>query len=193
MALIINLIDSTHIGLGLSRTQNIVTKINILLQEIHDIKVQNQKKQIFNDHKNHPKGTDEGNAQGDTCLFYNNASTHQLPDRPNTPRRHIPNPNHTPNIDGNAFTLRKPDLYELWSASPLESPSSSSSDEDSTDDIVARAKYRRMKTALPLKRVGMGEGEQETRGGMEEELPDPVSCTVTKPLGPEPDSESRCR
>ena len=56
-----------------------------------------------------------------------------------------------------------------------------------------------MKTALPLKRVGMGEGEleregeREMRGGMEEELPDPVSCAVTKPLGPEPDSESGCR
>ena len=55
-----------------------------------------------------------------------------------------------------------------------------------------------MKTALPLKRVGMGEGELEregeweTRGGMEEERPDPSSCAVTKLLGPEPDSESGC-
>ena len=154
----------TSVARIMSQTQNIVTKINILLQEIRDIKVQNQRKQIFNDHKNHPKGTDEENDQDDTRLIYNNASTHQLPDKPNTPRHHAPNPNHTPNIDGNAFVLQKPDLYELWSASPLESLSSSSSDEDSTDDIAARAKYRRMKTILPLKRVGMGEGELEKEG-----------------------------
>ena len=52
-----------------------------------------------------------------------------------------------------------------------------------------------MKTALPLKRVGMGEGEsetegeQETRGGTEEGLPDPFSNAVTKTLGPELDPE----
>ena len=63
------------------------------------------------------------------------------------------------------------------------------------DDIAARAEYGRMKTGLPLKRVGMGEGEleregeQEMRGGTGEELPDPVSCAVTKPSGPEPDPE----
>ena len=118
----------------LSRTQNIVTKINILLQEIHDIKVQNRKKQLFNDHKNHPKGTDEENDQDDTRLIYNNASTRPLPDKPNTPRCHAPVPNHTPSTDDNAFALRKPNPYKLWSALPPESLSSSSSDEDSTDD-----------------------------------------------------------
>ena len=125
----------------LSRTQNIVTKINILLQEIRDIKVQNLRKQIINDHKNHPKDTDEGNDQDDTRLIYNNASTHQLPDKPNTPRRHVLNPNHIPNTDGNAFVPQKPDLYKLWSASPPELPSFSSSDEDSMDDITARTEY----------------------------------------------------
>ena len=52
-----------------------------------------------------------------------------------------------------------------------------------------------MKTALPLKRVGMGEGEleregeRETRGGMEEGLLDPFSDAETKTLGPESDPE----
>ena len=64
------------------------------------------------------------------------------------------------------------------------------------DDNAALNEYGRMKTGLPLKRVGMGEGElekegeRETRGGMEEGLSDPVSCAVTKLLGPEPDLES---
>ena len=56
-----------------------------------------------------------------------------------------------------------------------------------------------MKTVLPLNKVEMGEGEleregeRETRGGTEEELPDPASCAVTKPLGPGLDPESeRC-
>ena len=160
------------------------------------MKVQNQKKYILNVHKNHPKDTDEGNDQDDTCLIYNNTSTHQLPDKPNIPGHHVPNPTHTPNTDDNASVLRKPDPYALWSASLLESPSSSSSNEDLTDGIAVRTEYGRMKTALSLKRVGMGEGEwerereREMRGGMEVELPDPVSCAVTKPLGPEPDSES---
>ena len=50
-----------------------------------------------------------------------------------------------------------------------------------------------MKTTLPRKRVGMGEGEsetkgeRETRGGTEEGLPDPFSDAVTKTLGPESD------
>ena len=176
-----------------SRTQNIVTKINILLQEICDMKIQNQRKHIFNVHKNRPKDTGEGNGQDDTHLIYNNASTHPLPDIPNTPRHHAPNPNHTPNIDDSAFALQKPDPYALWSVSPLESPSSSSSNEDSTDDNAGRDKYGLMKTTLPLKRVGMGEGEQETRGGMEEGLPDPFSDAVTKMLGPESDPEPECR
>ena len=53
-----------------------------------------------------------------------------------------------------------------------------------------------MKTGLPLKRVGMGEGEsetegeQETRGGMEEERPGPSSDAVTKTSGPESDPEA---
>ena len=178
--------------------QNIVTKINILLQEIHDIKGQNQKKHIFNDHKNRPKDTGEGNGQDDIHLIYNSASTHLLPCKPNILRHHVPNPNHTPSIDGNAFTLQKPDPYALWSASPLESPSSSSSDENSTDDNTGHDEYGLIKTALPLKRVGMGEGEsetegeRETRGGTEEGLPGPSSNAVTKMLGPESDPELEC-
>ena len=67
------------------------------------------------------------------------------------------------------------------------------------DNNVGRVEYGLMKTALPLKRVGMGEGEsetegeQETRGGTEEGLPDPSSSTVTKPLGPESDPEPERR
>ena len=178
---------------SLSQTQNIVNKINILLQEICDIKKHNHKKQIFNVHKNHPKGTDEGNGQDDTHLIYNSASNHPPPDKPNTPEHHVPDPNHTPNIDDNAFALQKLTPYALWSASPPELLSSSSSDEDSTDDNAARAEYGLIKTGLPLKRVGMGEGEsetegeRETRGGTEEEPPNPVSDAVTKILGPESD------
>ena len=177
----------------MSQTQNIVTKINILLQEISDIKKQKQKKHMINVHKNHPKDTGEGNGQDDTHLIYNNASTHPLPDKPNIPVRHAPDPTHTPNIDGNAFAPQKLIPYALWSASPPELPSSSSSDEDSMDDNAGRAEYGLMKTALPLKRVGMGEGESETegereiRGGTEEEPPDPFSDAVTKTLGPESD------
>ena len=51
----------------MSQTQDIVIKINILLQEIRDIKKQKQRNNIFNVHKTHPKGTDEGNVQDDTC------------------------------------------------------------------------------------------------------------------------------
>ena len=53
-----------------------------------------------------------------------------------------------------------------------------------------------MKTGLPLKRVGRGEGEseregeRETRGGMEEGRPGPSSNAVTKLSGPELDPES---
>ena len=182
-----------------SQTQNIVTKINILLQEISDIKKQNQQKHISNVHKNHPKGTDEGNGQDDTHLIYNNASTHPLPDKPNIPGHHAPNPNHTPNIGDNAFAPQKLTPYALWSASPPELPSSSSSDEDSTDDNAGRVEYGLMKTALPLKRVGMGEGEsemegeRETRGGTEEGLPDPFSDAVTKTSGPGLDPEPERR
>ena len=125
----------------LSQTQNIVTKINILLQEFHDMKVQNQKKQIFNVHKNHPKGIGEENGQDDTHLIYNSASTHPLPDKLNIPRHHAPDPNHTPSTDDNAFMPQKPNPYELWSALPPESLSSSSSDEDSTDDNAACDEY----------------------------------------------------
>ena len=179
----------------LSRTQNLVTKINILLQEICDIKRQKHNKQIFNVHKSHPRGIDEGSGQDDKHLIYNSASIHLLPDKPNIPVHHALNPSHTPNIDDNAFAQRKPDPYELWSASPPELPSSSSSDEDSTDDNAGRAEYGRMKTGRPLKMVGTGEGEsemegeRETRGGTEEEPPDPFSDAVTKTLGPESDPE----
>ena len=179
----------------MSQTQNIVTKINILLQEISDIKKLKQKKQIFNDRKNHPKDIDEGNDLDDTHSIYNSASTHPLPDKLSIPEHHAPDPTHTPNIDDNAFAPRKPDPYELWSASPPESLSSSSSDEDSKDDNAVRAEYGLMKTDLPLKRVGMGEGELategewETRGRTEEGLPGPSSDAVTKTLGPESDPE----
>ena len=148
---------------------------------------------------NHPKDTDEGNDLDDTHLIYNSASTHPPLDIPNIPEHHAPSPTHTPSIDDNAFVPQKPIPYELWSASPPELPSSSSSNEDSTDDTAGRAVYGLMKTALPLKRVGMGEGEseregeRETRGGMEEEFPDPSSDAVTKTLGPESDPELACR
>ena len=177
----------------MSRTQKIVTKINILLQEIRDIKRQNQEKHIFNVHKNHPKGTGAENDQDDTHLIYNSASTHLPPGIPNTPEHHDPNPTHIPNTDGNASALQKPVPYELWSASPPELPSSSSSDEDSRDNNAGHVEYGLMKTALPLKRVGMGEGEREIRGGTEEERPDPSSGAVTKPSGLESDPELACR
>ena len=158
-----------------------------MLQEIRDIKKQKNNIHISNAHKNHPKGTGEENGLDDTRLIYNNASTHPPPNIRNTPGHHAPDPTHIPNIDDSAFALQKPLPYELWSASPPESLSSSSSDEDSTDDNAGRAEYGLMKTALPLKRVGMGEGERETRGGMEEGLPGPFSDAVTKTLGPESD------
>ena len=142
---------------------------------------------------------DEGNGQDDTHSIYNSASAHPPPDKQSIPAHHVLSPNHIPNIDDNAFVQQKPNLYKLWSASPPELPSSSSSDEDSTDNNAGRDEYGRIKTGLPQKRVGMGEGELEMegewemRGGMGEEPPDPVSCAVTKPLGPEPDVESgRC-
>ena len=184
---------------GLSQIQNIVTKINILLQEICDIKLQKQKNNIFNDHRIYPRGTDGENDQDSTRLIYNNASSHLLPDTPNILEHHAPNPNHAPNIDDNAFAQQKLNPYELWSTSPPESLLSSSSDEDSTDGIVDCTGYALMKTGLPRKRVGRGEGElemegeQETRGGMEEACLDPSSGAVTKPSGPEPDSEAGCR
>ena len=176
--------------------QEIVTKINILLQEICDIKVQKTKNNIFSDHKTHPKGIDEENGQDDTHLIYNNASSHQPPDKLNNLRHHAPNPNHAPNIDDNAFMQQKQGPYELLSASPPESLSSSSSNEDLTDDNVDCAGYVLMKTGLPQKRVGRGEGELEMegewemRGGMEEEHPGPSSSAVKKLSGPEPDSEA---
>ena len=92
--------------------------------------------------------------------------------------------------------LQKQAPYELLSTSPPESLSSSSSNEDSMDDIIDCARYALIKTSLPQKRVGRGEGELEIegewemRGRMEEEHPGPSSCAVTKPSGPEPDSES---
>ena len=93
-------------GAGLwsvSQTQNIVTKINILLQEICDIKKPKTRTNIFSDHKTHPKGTDEGNVQDDTHLIYNSASNRLPLDTQNTLGHHAPNPNHTPSIDDNAF------------------------------------------------------------------------------------------
>ena len=66
------------------------------------------------------------------------------------------------------------------------------------DDNAGRDEYGQMKTGLPLKMVGMGEGESETegewemRGGTEEACPDLSSGAVTKPSGPEPDPESGC-
>ena len=53
-----------------------------------------------------------------------------------------------------------------------------------------------MKTGLPQKRVGRGEGEwemegeREMRGGMEEACPGPSSGAVTKLSGPELGSEA---
>ena len=67
------------------------------------------------------------------------------------------------------------------------------------DDTAGRVEYGLMKTALPLKRVGLGEGvseregERETRGGTEEGLLDPFSDAVTKTLGPESDPEPERR
>ena len=172
-----------------------VTKINILLQEIRDIKGQKTCKQIINDHKNHPKDTDEENVPGDIRLIYNNASARPPLNIPNIPEHRDPNPTHTPNTDDNAFVQRKPIPYELWSALPPESLSFSSSDEDSMDDNVGCVEYGLIKIGLPRKMVGMGEGEsetegeRETRGGTEEERPDPSSDAVTKTLGPESDPE----
>ena len=178
------------------QTQDIVTKINILLQEICDIKLKNQKKKIFSDHKNHPKGIDEEIDLDDTRSIYNSAPIHLLPDKQNTPEHHVPNPDHTPNIDDSAFAQQKLDPYKLWSASPPELLSSSSFNEDSMDNNTDCARYTLMKTGCPQKRVGRREGElemegeRETRGGMEEERPGPSSNAVTKLSGPEPDSES---
>ena len=67
------------------------------------------------------------------------------------------------------------------------------------DDNIDHAGYARMKTGLPWKRVGRGEGELEMegewemRGGTEEECPGPFSGIVTKLSGPEPDSEAGCQ
>ena len=96
--IIFDLADEDH----LSRTQDIVTKINILLQEICDIKKQNKTNNIFNDHKNHPKDTDEGNVQDNTHSIYNSASIHLPPGKQNTLEHHAPTPNHTLSIDDNA-------------------------------------------------------------------------------------------
>ena len=91
----------------LSQTQDIVTKINILLQDIHDIKLQNKRNNILNAHRNHPKDTSEENALDDTCLIYNNTSFYLPPDILNNPGHHAPSPNHVPSIDGNASTPQK--------------------------------------------------------------------------------------
>ena len=91
--------------MNLSRMQNIVTKINILLQEIHDIKLHNKRNNIFNDHKSHPKNIDRENSQDDTHLIYNNTSSHLPPGKPNNPEHHASNPNHALSIDDNAFAL----------------------------------------------------------------------------------------
>ena len=179
-----------------SRTQDIVIKINILLQELHDIKLHKQRNNTFNVHRIHPKGTGEENGLDDTHLIYNSTSTHQPPNKPNILAYHVPIPNHTPDIDDNAFTQQKLNPYELWSASPPESLSSSSSNKDLMDNNTDCAGYALIKTGLPLKRVGRGEGEsemegeREMRGRMEEERPGPSSGAVTKPSGPELDSEA---
>ena len=176
--------------------QGIVNKINILLQEIHDIKLQKIRNNKINVHKIHPKDTDEGNGQGDTHLIYNSASTHLLPYKSHTLGHYDPDPTHTPNTGHNAFAQQKPNLYKLLSTSPPESPSSSLSNEDSKGNISECARYCQMKTGQPWKRVAMGAGvwvtagEREMRGGMEEGCPGPSSGTVTKPLDPAPDPES---
>ena len=131
----------------MSRTQVIVTKINILLQELHDIKLQKQRNNIFNVHKTHLKDTGEENGPDDTHLTYNSASGRPLLNKQNTPEHHAPS------TDDNAFTQQKLTPYKLWSASPPESLSSSSSDEDLTDNNIDRARYVLMKTGLPRKRV----------------------------------------
>ena len=88
--------------------------------------------------------------------------------------------------------------YELWSTSPPEWPSSSSSDKDSEDDNIDHTEHPLMSTQCPQNKVGMGEGEWETkgegemRGGMEEGLPGPFSSAVTKQSDPSPDLESGC-
>ena len=167
-----------------------------MLQELCDIKLQKQRNNIFNVHKTHPKDIGEENGLDDTHSTYNSASGHPLLDKQNTPERHALNPNHAPSTDDNAFMQQKLNPYELWSASPPELLSSSSSDKDSTDDSIDCAGYVLMKTGLPRKRVGRGEGELEMegewemRGRIEEERPSPSSSTVTKPSGPEPDSEA---
>ena len=152
--------------------------MNILLQEIHDIKLQNQKKNIFNDHKNHPKDIDEGNGQDDTHLIYNSASTHLPLDIQSTPEHRAPNPTHTPNTDGNASALQKPIPYELWSASPPESLSSSSSNEDSTDDNVDRGGWVLIKTSRPQKRVG------RVSGPLYPNTPSVLFCAFPRPASP---------
>ena len=144
--------------------QNIVTKINILLQEICDIKLQKQKNYIFNVRKTHPKGTGEENAQDDTHSSYNSTSSRLLPDKQYIPEHCAPNPNHAPHTADNAFALQKPNPYKLWSTSPPKLLSSSSSNEDLTDDNVDCAGYALMKTGCPWKRVGRGEGELEIEG-----------------------------
>ena len=68
-------------GMGFSQTQDIVIKINILLQEIRDIKLHKQQNNTFNVHKIHPKGTGEENGLGDTHSIYNSASTHLPPNK----------------------------------------------------------------------------------------------------------------
>ena len=151
---------------------------------------------ISNDHKNHPKDIDEGNDLDDTHSIYNSTSIHLPPNKQNTLGHHALTPNHTPGTDDNAFAPQKLNPYVLWSASPPELLSSSSSDEDLMDDNTGRNVYGLMKTGLPLKRVGMGEGESEmegeweTRSGTEEGRPDPFDDAVTKPSGPELDPES---
>ena len=179
-----------------SQTQDIVTKINILLQEICDIELQNKKNNMFNVHKNHPKGTGGENVQGDTHLICNSTSLHLSPYKKSIPTHHAPNPNHVPNTGDSTFTQQKQVPYKLLSTSPPESLSSSSSNEDSMDNSIDHAGYDWTKTGLPWKRVGRGEGElemegeQETRGGMEEECLGPSSGAVTKLSGPELGSES---
>ena len=165
----------------LSQTQEVVNKINILLQEIHDIKIHKKRNNIFNDHKTHPKDIDVKNVQDDTHLIYNNTSSYPLPYKTNNPRYHALDPTHVPDTDDNAFMQQKQAPYELWSTSPPELLSSSSSNEDLTDNNANHGGYAQIKTSLP-----------RMRGRTEEECPGPSSSTVTKLSGPEPDPESGC-
>ena len=163
--------------------QNIVNKINILLQELYNMKVQNKGEQHISDHRVYPRDTDEGHSWNDTYLIYNNTLTHLLPYKFHIPRCHAPTPIHKSNTDSNAFMQKKQDPYELLSASPPESLSSSLPELDSKDDNADHVTCLQMKTGQPLNKVVRGE----------EGLPDPSSSVVTNTLYLKPDPESGCQ